>query len=74
MLYQLSYEASPEAGEWNDVYMIDRMSALRIKNTSDNDPRSYEATKAVTKKALKKSKALTGAFYPLSLLSFICSA
>ena len=46
--------------------MIDRMSALWIKNTSDNDPCSYEATKAVTKKALKKSEALTGAFYPLS--------
>ena len=30
------------------------MSALRIKNTSESDPRSYEATKAVAKKAQKK--------------------
>ena len=34
--------------------MIDHMSALWIKNTVESDPFSYEATKAVTKKAYKK--------------------
>ena len=29
------------------------MSALRIKNTSESDPRSYEVTWAVTNKAQK---------------------
>ena len=29
------------------------MSALRIKNASESDPRSYEVTKAVTNKAQK---------------------
>ena len=29
------------------VYDQDHMSALRIKNRSESDPRSYEATKAV---------------------------
>ena len=30
------------------------MYALRIENTSESDPHSYEATKAVVKKAQKK--------------------
>ena len=30
------------------------MNALRIKNTSESDPRSYEVTYAVTNKAQKK--------------------
>ena len=30
------------------------MYALRIENTSESDPCSYEATKAVAKKAQKK--------------------
>ena len=77
MLYQLSYEVSLDAGqviplimqgEWNDVCMIDHMSVLWIKNTSDSDPRSYEATKAVTKKAHKKNWG-----FNWSLLSFITS-
>ena len=61
MLYQLSHEASLEAGQvqiqfipvmtkmtwW--VYDKDHMSALRIKNTSElSDPHSYEVTEAVT--------------------------
>ena len=36
------------------VYDKDHMSALQIKNTSESDPRSYEVTQAVTKKAQKK--------------------
>ena len=35
------------------VYDKDHMSALRIKNTSESDPRSYEVTQAVTNKAQK---------------------
>ena len=31
------------------------MSALRIKNTSESDPLSYEVTKAVTNKAQKNT-------------------
>ena len=30
------------------------MSVLRIKNTSESDPRSYEVSYAVTNKAQKK--------------------
>ena len=57
MLYQLNYEASPEAGqvrvqfipvilrERHDcVYDKDHMNALRIKITSESDPRSFEVT------------------------------
>ena len=33
------------------VYDINHIYALRIKNTSESDPRSYEATKAVAKKS-----------------------
>ena len=36
------------------VYDIDHMCALWIENTSESDPHSYEATKAVAKKAQKK--------------------
>ena len=36
------------------VYDIDHMYALWIENTSESDPHSYEATKAVAKKAQKK--------------------
>ena len=38
------------------IYDIDFMNALalRIENTSESDPCSYEATKAVAKKAQKK--------------------
>ena len=33
------------------VYHIDHVYALQIENTSESDPHSYEATKAVAKKA-----------------------
>ena len=36
------------------VYDKDHMSELRIKSTSESDPRSYKVTKAVTNKAQKK--------------------
>ena len=36
------------------VYNINHMYALRIQNTSEGDRHSYEATKAVVKKAQKK--------------------
>ena len=40
---------------WHDVYVIKNiLSALQIKNTSESDPRSYGATKAVTNKAPQK--------------------
>ena len=35
------------------AYNIDHMYVLQIENTSESDPRSYEATKAVAKKAQK---------------------
>ena len=35
-------------------YDIDHICALRIENTRESDPRSYEATKAVAKKAQKQ--------------------
>ena len=35
------------------VHDKDHISALRIKNTSKSDPRSYEVTWAVTNKAQK---------------------
>ena len=35
------------------VYDKDHMSALRIKNTSESDPLSYEVTSADTNKAQK---------------------
>ena len=35
------------------VYDIDHVYALRIENTSEGDLLSYEATKAVAKKAQK---------------------
>ena len=38
------------------------MSALRIKNTSENDPHSYEA---VTKKAQKKFWGIKGKKYEI---------
>ena len=45
------------------------MSALRIKNTSESDPRSHEATKAVAKKVQKKSyEAPTGYAVPWCFL------
>ena len=53
MLYQLSYEASPEAGQvriqfipvvWRDAYDKNNMSELRIKNRSERDLRSCEVT------------------------------
>ena len=36
------------------VYDKDHMSALRIKDTSESDPHSYEVTQAVTNKAQKQ--------------------
>ena len=36
------------------------MSALRIKNTSESDPRSYEVTEAVTNKAQNKFQGSKG--------------
>ena len=36
------------------------MYALRIENTSETDPRSYEATKAVAKEAQKKLLGFNG--------------
>ena len=36
------------------IYDIDHMYALQVENGSESDPRSYEATKAVAKKAQKK--------------------
>ena len=69
MLYQLSYEASLEARQvwvqfipviwrqWQNVYVvidIDQIFALRIENTNERDPRSYEATKAVANRAQKE--------------------
>ena len=48
------------------VYDINHMYALWIEKTSERDPRSYEASKAVAKKAQKKhSEALTG-FEPMT--------
>ena len=41
---------------WYELYMY----ALRIQNTSESDPRSYEATKAVTKKAQKQFWGFNG--------------
>ena len=35
-------------------YDIDHVCALRIENTRESDPRSYEATKTVAKKAQNK--------------------
>ena len=43
------------------VYDINNMYALRIKNTSESDPCSYEATKAVTNKLQKKVRGFNGA-------------
>ena len=47
------------------------MNALRIKNTSESDPRSYEVSSAVTNKAQKKYRS------PLEpqifFLGFICN-
>ena len=37
------------------VYDIDLTYALRIENTSESDPSTYEATKAVAKKSPQKS-------------------
>ena len=42
------------------VYDIDHMYALQIENTSESDPHSYEATKAVAKKAQKKFWGFNG--------------
>ena len=44
--------------------VIDHMYALRIQNTSEraSDLRSYEATKAVTKKTQKHSEVSTDFF------------
>ena len=36
------------------VYDVYHMYALRLQNTSESDPHSHEATKAVVKKAQKK--------------------
>ena len=57
MLYHLSYESSPEAGQVRVQFIPamkrmrtwfvddkDHTSALRLKNTSESDPRSYEVT------------------------------
>ena len=44
---------------------IDHIYALQIENTSESDPRSYEATRAVAKKAQKDSKASMG-FEPMT--------
>ena len=38
------------------VYDIDLTYALRIENTSESDPSTYEATKAVAKETQKNSK------------------
>ena len=40
------------------VYDIDHIYALRIENTIESDPRSYETTKSVTKKAQKNNLRL----------------
>ena len=39
-------------------YDINHIYTLQIKNTSESDPRGYEATKAVAKEAQKKSVRL----------------
>ena len=50
---------------WWCVYDKDHMSALRIRNTSESDPRSYEVTKAVTNKTQKKFWHFNG-FEPMT--------
>ena len=43
--------------QWQNVYVIidiDQIFALRIENTNERDPGSYEATKAVANKAQKE--------------------
>ena len=47
------------------AYYIDHIYALPIENTSESNPRSCEATKAVTKKAQKNSEASWG-FEPMT--------
>ena len=47
------------------VYDRDHMYALQIKNTSESDPRSFQATKPVVKKAQKKIEASRG-FEPMT--------
>ena len=54
-------KASRQTTEWNNVHNdIHHIYALRIKNRSESDPRSCEATKAVAKKAQKKSSGFDG--------------
>ena len=36
------------------LYIFIYMHCMRIENTSESDPRSYEATKAVAKKSQKQ--------------------
>ena len=52
-----------------DINHINHVYALRIKNTSVSDRRSYEVTKAVAKKAKKNSKDGTSQFF----LVFLCN-
>ena len=49
------------------------MYALWIENTSEIYPHSYEATKAVVKKAQKKSEASMG-FEPMTSAMYWCGA
>ena len=46
LLSELFYIASEVSNLWHDVHMIKIVSELRIKNTSESDPRSYEITVA----------------------------
>ena len=51
------------------MYDINHIYALRAKNTSESDPRSYEATKTVAKKWQRKAKLrLFWAFFATALV------
>ena len=50
---------------------IDHMYVLRIQNTSESDPRNYEAIQVVANKAQKK--ASTGFEPMISAISLRCS-